>query len=73
MYKFVKTAFMKGVSIVTDISRQKRFLQIEISDLVKNPQKYEDMIDVIIAEERKTEKSIPWEDVKKQLKKAGKL
>lgn len=73
MYKFDKIAFMKGVSVLTDISRQKRFLQIEISDLVKNPQKYEDMIDVIIAEERKTEKSIAWEDVKKQLKKAGKL
>jgi hypothetical protein len=73
MYKFDKIAFMKGVSVLTDISRQKRFLQIEISDLVKNPQKYEDMIDVIIAEERKAEKSIPWEDVKKQLKKAGKL
>jgi hypothetical protein len=73
MYKFDKIAFMKGVSVLTDISRQKRFLQIEISDLVKNPQKYEDMIDVIIAEERKAEKSILWEDVKKQLKKVGKL
>lgn len=64
---------MKGVSVVTDISRKKRFLQIEINDLVKNPHKYEDMIDIIIAEERKNEKSVPWEDVKKRLKKAGKL
>ncbi|HMG82758.1 MAG TPA: hypothetical protein VK559_06965 [Ferruginibacter sp.] len=64
---------MKGVAVLTDISRQKRFLQIEISDLVKNPQKYEDMIDVIIAEERKAEKSIPWENATKQLKKAGKI
>jgi hypothetical protein len=50
---------MKGVSVVTDISRQKRLLQIDINDLVKNPQKYEDMIDGIIAEERKNEKAHP--------------
>jgi hypothetical protein len=64
---------MKGFSLLADPKRKRKILQIDVKELVKNPQKFEDMIDVLIAEERKTEKSIAWEDAKKQLKKAGKL
>jgi hypothetical protein len=64
---------MKGGSIVTDVTQKKRFLQIDIKNLAKNPAKYEDIIDVIVAEERANERSIPWEAAKKQLRKAGKL
>jgi hypothetical protein len=64
---------MKGVSIVTDVTQKKLLLQIDVKDLAKNPAKYEDVIEVIVAEERKNEKNIPWETAKKQLKKAGKL
>lgn len=64
---------MKGLSLLVDKKSKKEILQIEVKELVKNPQKFEDMLDVLIAEERKNEKSIPWEQAKKQLKKAGKL
>ena len=64
---------MKGFSLIADKENKGKILQIEVKQLVKNPQKFEDMIDVLIAEERKSEKSIPWEEAKKQLKKAGKL
>ena len=64
---------MKGFSLLDDKTNKKRILQIDVKELVKNPQKFEDMVDVLVAEERKAEKSIPWEDAKKQLKKAGKL
>ena len=64
---------MKGFSLIADKENKSKILQIDVKELVKNPQKFEDMIDVIIAEERKSEKSIPWELAKKQLKKAGKL
>jgi hypothetical protein len=64
---------MKGFSLLAGTDRKGKILQIDVKELVKNPQKFEDMIDVLIAEERKTEKSIPWETAKKQLKKAGKL
>jgi len=64
---------MKGFSLIDDKTNKKKILQIDVKELVKNPQKFEDMIDVLIAEERKAEKDIPWEDVKKKLKKAGKL
>lgn len=64
---------MKGFSLIADKVNKGRILQIEVKELVKNPQKFEDMIDVLIAEERKAEKSISWKEAKKQLKKAGKL
>lgn len=64
---------MKGFSLLDDKTNKKRILQIDVKELVKNPQKFEDMVDVLVAEERKAEKSILWEDAKKQLKKAGKL
>jgi hypothetical protein len=64
---------MKGFSLLTNPDKKRKILQIDVKELVKNPQKFEDMIDVLIAEERKTEKSISWGDAKKQLKKAGKL
>ena len=64
---------MKGFSLLDDKANKKKILQIDVKELVKNPQKFEDMVDVLIAEERKAEKSIPWEEAKKQLRKAGKL
>lgn len=64
---------MKGFALLVKPDRKGKILQIDVKELVKNPQKFEDMIDVLIAEERKTEKSIPWEQAKKQLKKVGKL
>jgi hypothetical protein len=63
----------KGFSLLIDKKSKKEILQIEVKELVKNPQKFEDILDVLIAEERKNEKSIPWEKAKKQLKKEGKL
>ena len=64
---------MKGFSVIADKTNKGKILQIDVKELVKNPQKFEDIIDVLIAEERKDEKSIPWEEAKKQLKKVGKL
>jgi hypothetical protein len=64
---------MKGFSLIADKANKGKILQIEVKELVKNPQKFEDMIDVLIAEERKEEKGISWQEAKKQLKKAGKL
>ncbi len=64
---------MKGFSLLEDKTNKKRILQIDVKQLVKDPQKFEDMIDMLVAEERKTEKRISWGDTKKQLKKACKL
>ena len=64
---------MKGVTILTDEKNKRKILQVDIKEVVKNPEKFEDLMDVIIAEARKDEKKIPWGTVKQQLKKSGKL
>ena len=69
----MKRVYMKGVTILTDEKNKKKILQVDINEVAKNPEKFEDLMDVIIAEARKDEKKIPWETVKQQLKKSGKL
>jgi hypothetical protein len=64
---------MKGVIFLKDEKNNKQILQIDIKEVAKNPAKFEDLMDVIIAEARRDEKKISWEMAKKQLKKAGKL
>jgi hypothetical protein len=64
---------MKGVTILKDEKSNKKILQADVAEIAKNPSKFEDLIDVIIAESRKEEKKISWETAKKQLKKAGKI
>ena len=64
---------MKGVTILTDEKKKKKILQADIKEIAKNPGQFEDLLDVLIAESRKDEKKISWDEAKKQLKKAGKL
>lgn len=64
---------MKGVSFITDETKKKRFVQIDLETLKKYDDRIEDLFDVIIAESRKDEEKISIEDVKKMLKKSGKL
>ena len=64
---------MKSATILTDKKRNRNILQIDLTTLSKHPQEVEDLVDVIIAESRKNEKDISFEDAKKILKKNGKL
>ena len=64
---------MKGVTILKDEKNNNRILQIDVKEVAKNPGRFEDLMDIIIAESRKDEKKTSWETAKKQLKKAGKL
>jgi hypothetical protein len=63
---------MKGVTILKD-EKNNKILQVDVKQIAKDPEKFEDLMDVMIAEARKNEKKIPWEAAKKQLRKAGKL
>ena len=64
---------MKGISFITD-SRNKRKAVVINYDLLKNHEaELEDLLDVLIAESRKDEPSIPFDTVLKKLKKKGKL
>jgi hypothetical protein len=64
---------MTGITFIKDETHNKRFVQIDLDTLEKYEEKFEDLFDVIIAEVRKDEENISWEDVKKNLKRKGKL
>ena len=64
---------MKGVTILTDEKKRRKIYQIDIKEVVKNPGEFEDLIDVLVAESRKNEPKISFEEVKKNLKRKGKL
>ena len=64
---------MKGITLIKDETHNKRFVQIDVDTLRKFEERVEDLLDVIIAESRKDEESVSWEQVKKGLKKKSKL
>ncbi len=65
---------MKGVSFVTDETKKRRYAQIDLKGIAKyDDSAIEDLMDLIIAESRKDEKSIPWESLKSELIKEGKI
>lgn len=64
---------MKGVTIMTEEKSGKRIAQLDLSLLSKNTKELEDLFDILIAESRKDEKDISWNEIKKDLKKKRKL
>ncbi len=64
---------MKGVTILREQKTDKQIVQVDVKEVAKNPGKFEDLMDILIAEARKDEKKLDWSDAKKQLKKSGKL
>ncbi len=56
---------MKGVQFVTDVKGKKTGVLI---DLNRYRYLWEDIYDIIVAEARKNEPRIPWEEVKGRLK-----
>jgi len=61
---------MKGIHYVTDDKNRKIAAQI---DLKKYGQLWEDFLDVVESEARKNDKTITLEELKSELKTAGKL
>lgn len=64
---------MKGVSYITDAKNRKKAVVIELKTLEQNQEAIEDLLDIIVAESRKNEPKVSWEEVKRGLKKKGKL
>ena len=63
---------MKGVSLIHDETRRKRYVQIDLDLIEKDRERVEDYIDVLLIEARKHEPSIPLEDFERRLKKSVK-
>ena len=64
---------MKGVTYITDDKSRKKAVVIDLKTLGKYDEQIEDLFDTIIAESRRDEPSISWEEIKKRLRKKGKL
>lgn len=64
---------MKGVSILLDETKNKRFLQIDLDEVDRDHELIEDLFDLIIAESEEGQPSIDLEEMKRLLKADGKL
>jgi hypothetical protein len=61
---------LQGIRYVTDEKGKKVAVQL---DLEKHGELWEDIQDGLVAEARRSEESVPWEEVKSGLIKSGKL
>ncbi len=64
---------MKGISYITDGHNKKKSVIIDIKVIENNQEAIEDLLDIIVAESRKDEPTVSWEEMKKKLHKKGKL
>lgn len=64
---------MKGIRYITDSNDKKTAVVIDLKTIEKYEEEIHDFIDVLIAESRKNDENISWEELKKQLKSEGKL
>jgi len=62
---------MEGILYLTDDKNKKKFVQIDIEKY--GGEYLEDLIDGLVAESRKKEESVPFEDVIRELKLEGKI
>lgn len=64
---------MRGIKFITDDKNRKQAVVIELKTIEQHPEELEDFLDTIVAESRRNEPKRNWDDVKKSLKKKGKL
>lgn len=64
---------MKGISYITDEHNKKKAVVIDYNLFKNHNDELEDLLDILIAEARQDEESIPFKKVLVQLKKKGKL
>lgn len=69
----LKRRTMKGISFLTNEKNEKIAVQINLKKLEEHQGEIEELLDVIIAQSRKDDKEISWEELKQQLKEEGKL
>ncbi|MBL7701008.1 MAG: hypothetical protein JNM14_02060 [Ferruginibacter sp.] len=64
---------MKSTIFLKDKNKDREIMQIDLAALAKHPEEVEDIVDILIAESRRNEKSISFEKAKEILKAKGKL
>ncbi len=61
--------YMKGISYITDSKNNKKAVVIDIKTIEQHEEEIHEFIDVLIAETRKNDEKMSWEDAKKLLNK----
>jgi hypothetical protein len=64
---------MKGVTIIEDKAKKRRYMQIDMKAVKDDREWIQDQVDVLIAESRRDQKRIPWSVIKEELKREGRL
>jgi len=64
---------MEGINYITDSRNRKKAVVIDLKTIEEHEDDVHDLIDTLIAESRKNDKLIDWEQAKKDLQSAGKL
>ena len=64
---------MKGINFLTDNNNHKKAVVIDLKTIEQNDEAVHEYIDVLVAESRKNDEMISWEEAKKQLKRKNKL
>ncbi len=57
---------MKGIQFVTDDSGRKKAVLIDLSEW---GELWEDVYDVLVSQSRRNEPTVPWEELKAEMKK----
>lgn len=63
---------IKGVKLITDETENRRYVQIDLVTLAKEPEAVEEYLDGLVALARRNEPSIPHEEVAKAVYKRAK-
>lgn len=58
---------MKGISYITDDSNKRKAVIIDLETIADHGEEIHEFIDVLIAESRKIDETVDWEEAKRQL------
>ena len=67
LWQTMATKRLKGVKLLTDETEGRRYVQIDLQTLAMEPEAVEEYLDGLIAESRRSEPSIPHEQVMRAL------
>ena len=60
---------MKGIKYITDEKSKRKSVVIDLKTIENNEEDVHDFIDALVAESRKNDEMIPWEEAKLLMKK----
>ncbi len=68
----MKSATLKGVKLITAETENRRYVQIDLVTLAKEPEAMDEYLDGLIAKARRNEPTVPHEQVMRDLRKRAK-